>query len=163
MENKKQEHNYINILIGSLDKKINILTHILEMNEKQKSVITLDKFDEEEFDEIYSQKGRLISELNLLDNGFESVYQRVSVELKDNPLTYAEEIHVMQDMVKKITELSMSVELSEKRNKELMDKKTDSMKSEVKTAKASNKAAMGYYQTMNRLNIIDPQFMDHKK
>lgn len=163
MQNKSQEHNYIEILISSLDKKISVLGQIIVANENQKKLAEADTFDEEKFDEIYNEKGRLISELNLLDNGFESVFDRVSKALSSNPEQYANEIHTMQDKVKKITELSMKIEASEKRNKDLMDKKTYNMKQDVKSAKASNKAAIGYYQTMNRLNVIDPQFLDRKK
>ena len=162
MENK-QKHNYIAILKTSLDKKIDILEKICLKNEEQRKLAMADKFDLDRFDEIYDEKGKLISELNLLDSGFQSVFDRVKDALENDREEFREDIATMQKLVRRITELSMEIQAQEARNKELMERSTTSMKQDVKTAKATNKAAIDYYHSMAKLNVIDPQFLDQKK
>ena len=162
MENK-QKHNYIAILKTSLDKKIDILEKICLKNEEQRKLAMVDKFDLDRFDEIYDEKGKLISELNLLDSGFQSVFDRVKDVLENDREEFREDIATMQKLVRRITELSMEIQAQEARNKELMERSTTSMKQDVKTAKATNKAAIDYYHSMAKLNVIDPQFLDQKK
>ena len=77
MQNISQEHNYIEILKNSLNKKKDILNKILLKNSEQRDIAAADKFDYEAFDVIYHEKGKLIAELNLMDSGFQSIYDRV--------------------------------------------------------------------------------------
>lgn len=163
MENMKQELNYIEILINSLVKKETILKQIIEKNELQKDLATASKFEYEKFEQLYDEKGKLIAELNLLDSGFESVFERVKDTLVNHKDIYRNEIEKLQMLIRSVTELSMEIEASERRNKELMEKATSSMRGEVKTARAANKAAVDYYNNMAKINVVDPQFMDKKK
>ncbi|MBQ1194333.1 MAG: flagellar protein FliT [Lachnospiraceae bacterium] len=163
MQNISQEHNYIEILKNSLNKKKDILNKILLKNSEQRDIAAADKFDYEAFDVIYHEKGKLIAELNLMDSGFQSIYDRVKDVLVSEKEKYKEDILELQNLVKQVTSLSMEIEASEKRNCDLMEKTTNRMKTEVKTARATNKAAVDYYQNMNKLNFIEPQFMDKKK
>ena len=163
MENMKQELNYIEILINSLVKKETILKQIIEKNELQKDLATASKFEYEKFEQLYDEKGKLIAELNLLDSGFESVFERVKDTLVIHKDIYRNEIEKLQMLIRSVTELSMEIEASECRNKELMEKATSSMRGEVKTARAANKAAVDYYNNMAKINVVDPQFMDKKK
>ena len=163
MQNIRQEHNYIAILKSSLDKKINILEQISVKNEEQKVLALADKFDIDKFDVIYEEKGKLIAELNLLDSGFQSVFDRVKDALETDKDKYKEDILTLKRLVTRITELSMEIQASEARNKELMEKSTYNLKQDVKTARATNRAAIDYYHSMAKLNVVDPQFLDKKK
>lgn len=163
MENSRQERNYIEILKNSMERKEQVLQKILLANEEQRQTAAAPKLDYEKFDEIYERKGALISELNLLDSGFQSVYDRVKEMLEKNKELYRNDIAALKESIKKVTELSMQIEASEKRNKELVEKSIANMRRDVNAAKASNKAAAGYYNNMSRLTVIDPQFMDKKK
>ena len=163
MESSRQEHNYVNILISSLNKKRDILSQILDKNEEQKDAISALEFDEETFHNVYSEKGKLIAELNLLDSGFESVFNRVRLLITEHPEMYKDEILELKSLIGDITKLGMEIEASEKRNKEMMDNTTSDMQNKVNTAKATNAAATNYNYNMNRLNVVDPQFLDKKK
>ena len=92
MENNKQERNYIEILKNSMDRKEQVLEKILLANEEQKQVALEPKFDYDKFDQIYEEKGKLISELNLLDSGFQSIYDRVSETLANGREQYKDDI-----------------------------------------------------------------------
>ena len=65
-------NKYIQILKESLEKKIILLHQISILNEKQKNSIV--NQSEEEFEECLEIKNDLIQQINLLDQGFESLY-----------------------------------------------------------------------------------------
>jgi flagellar biosynthesis/type III secretory pathway chaperone len=163
VQNKKIEHNYIEILRDSLVKKIMLLDELIKINEDQKNIITGSEFMYEEFDEIIDKKNFLIKELNSLDDGFTSVYNRVKELLQEEKDKYKEDIVTLKELITQVTDRTVTLGVSEKNNKTLLDKRTNELKMEVKTARTSNKVAADYYQSMNKLNVIEPQFMDKKK
>ncbi len=155
--------DYIDVLKQSLNKKISVLNKILEANKKQNDVITEEKVNFDKFDEVYAEKEILIKELNLLDSGFEKVYNRVKEILDVERDLYKEDIKVMQELIRTITSKIADVEVTEKRNYEAMVQKNVELRKQARTAKMTNKRAAEYYQTMNKLNVNEPQFMDKKK
>lgn len=159
MKNK----DYIDIMVQSLNKKSGILDRLIEANKAQADIIDAEKFDFDKFDEVYAEKENLINELNLLDSGFEKLYNRVKEILDVDRQLYKSEIVKMQDLIKIVVSKAADVEVTEKRNHEAMTAKNVLLKREAKTRKLTNKAAVEYYQTMNKLNVIEPQFMDKKK
>lgn len=159
MKNK----DYIDIMVQSLNKKVGILDRLIEANKVQADIIEADKFDFDKFDEVYAEKENLINELNLLDSGFEKLYNRVREILDVDRELYRNDIIKMQDLIKIVISKAADVEVTEKRNHEAMTAKNVLFKREAKTRKLTNKAAVEYYQTMNKLNVIEPQFMDKKK
>ena len=158
-----KNRDYIDIMVQSLNKKIGILDRLIEANKAQADIIAEDKIDFDKFDEVYAEKGNLINELNLLDSGFEKLYNRVKEILDVDRQLYKNDIVKMQDLIKIVISKAADVEVTEKRNHKAMTEKNVMMKREVKTRKLTNKAAAEYYQTMNKLNVIEPQFMDKKK
>lgn len=163
MQNKKIECNYIEILRDSLLKKIELLDELIKVNEEQKNIITGSEFMYENFDMIIDKKNILIKELNSLDDGFASVYNRVKELLEEEKDEHKEDIARLKELITQVTDRMVTLGVSEKNNKELLDKRTNELKREVKTARTSNKVAVDYYQSMNKLNVIEPQFMDKKK
>lgn len=163
MQNEISNKDYLGILIQSLNKKIVVLDKILVENAKQSEIIAAEKFDFDKFDEVYAEKENLINELKLLDSGFEKVYNRVKEILDVDRELYKNEIKAMQDLIRIIISKAADVEVSEKRNHEAMTAKNVMLKKQVKTVKLTNKAAAEYYQTMNKLKVVEPQFMDKKK
>jgi len=163
LQNEINNKDYLGILIQSLNKKIVVLDKILVENAKQSEIIAAEKFDFDKFDEVYAEKENLINELKLLDSGFEKVYNRVKEILDVDRELYKNEIKAKQDLIRIIISKAADVEVSEKRNHEAMTAKNVMLKKQVKTVKLTNKAAAEYYQTMNKLKVVEPQFMDKKK
>ncbi len=155
-------NSYINLMIDSLKKKVEILKKISGVNAEQKLMLDEARFDPEKLDEIVAQKESLVSEINKLDNGFETVYDRVKDELVDNKAAYAEQIAVMQQLIKEIVELTTSIEAEEKRMKVEIDNQFSKIKQAVKETKKNSKAVSNYYKNMSKLDL-EPQFMDKKK
>lgn len=138
--------NSINILSESLDKKIEVLKAIQEYNQRQKEAFSNDQVDMDSFDEAIEEKDSLIERLIKLDEGFESLYQRVADELKDNRQLYATRIRTMQDKITCITELSASIQAEEARNKQLVEAYFAKAKSGIGQGRKVTRAAYGYYK-----------------
>ena len=157
-------NNYVNILVDSLQKKMEILSEIIELNEQQKEIITKEKLDMDKLDENIRDKSELISRLNMLDDGFQSVFDRVKDELTTHKDKYQEEIIRMQNCIKKITEQSMNIQVEEQRNKVALEKQFKNTRDGIKKARMSSRMASDYYKGMTGMKApVEPQFLDSKK
>lgn len=157
------EKNYISILIQSLDKKIRVLDDIMKKNEIQREGLEDPNLDPDDFDKIVEEKSALLDQLEVLDNGFEEVFEKVKAELDGNRETYRAEIARMQEQIRKITDKSMEIQTQEARNKDLMQKKFASVRKQAGEIRHSQKIVNQYYKNMMKSNYIDPQFLDNKK
>ena len=160
MENGRE---YLSILTESLKKKITILDEILLLNQKQLESVSGNEIDDDLFNEIIDKKDIYIKEINNLDKGFEQVYERIKSEITGNTDKFSSEIAVLKQLISQITEKSMEVQLSEKRNKQAVLKKMSEEKTKIHQTRNSNKVASSYYNNMNKVNYVEPQFMDKKK
>lgn len=157
------QETYIDIMIQSLEKKIKVLEEIKKQNIVQKNVLEDDKAEADAFDATVERKSALINQIMQLDSGFDKLFERVRDELNANGEAYRDKIRTMQDLIRKITDLSMEVQAQEARNKDLMTRKFVMVRQRAKAVRTNTKAANQYYQNMMQLNVIDPQFMDNKK
>ena len=151
------------LLIQSLEKKIKVLQEIADNNIKQKELLQKDEeLEMEVWEIIVKDKARQIEELEFLDKGFETIYSRVEQELKTNRAAYTKEIQNLQKLIARVTDLSVSIQAQEKRNKELAQVQFSRMRRKVRQVKQSNKAAEVYRNNMKRLNAVEAQFLDRK-
>ncbi|MDE6909686.1 MAG: flagellar protein FliT [Lachnospiraceae bacterium] len=155
--------NYLQIMLESLEKKLEVLDEVYEINKRQLEASTKKPFDVEAYDAIMDEKGRLIDELNRLDDGFTSTYELVREEVQKNPEQYKEKVLHMQDLVREAVDKGVSIEAQEKRNKASMEVALSTKRKEVRERKVSADAASKYYTAVSRLNNVDPQLMDSKK
>ena len=155
--------NYVTILEESLIKKMNVLEKIQAYNEAQKSMFMMEEISFEMFDKAVEEKGNLIQQLNILDRGFETLYANVSKELAENKDIYKEQIQHMQELIVKITDMSVAIESQESRNKNLIEQYFNKERTTVKQGRKSSKAALDYYKNMSKSNEVPPQFLDSKK
>lgn len=153
----------LDIMSESLDMKIDVLKEIEKYNDIQKVAFEEGNANMDSFDEAIEEKGRLIEKLEKLDEGFESIYEGLAEELKENRVKYKDEIAKLQDKIKLITELSVAVQTSEVRNKKLVEEYFAKERQGIKTGRVGSKAAFDYYKNMSGMNVSSPQFMDSKK
>jgi len=153
--------NYLQVMIDSLDKKIDILERIQKLNEEQSDILKAADFTEEKFMDNAEKKSGCIEEIDKLDEGFQSLYNRVKQELEQNKSSYKDQIETLKVKIKVVTELGVGIEAQEKRNRSLAEKKFNSIRQEIENAKRSATMAKTYYQSMNKLSF-EPQFMDTK-
>lgn len=157
------EANYIEIMIQSLEKKVQVLNHIVELNKEQKILLEDPNLGPEEFEQNVQRKGKQIEELELLDEGFEQLYARVKEELQANKEAYTAQIRRMQELIRKISALSASIQAQEARNKTLAEQKFSAIKSQIREVRNSQKVVKQYYDNMMKANLAVPQFLDNKK
>ena len=159
------EENYVRIMMESLKKKEEILKTIIEKNLEQKAIVEVEEVSFEEFDRIIEEKAVLINQLEGLDRGFERLYENVKEQLQgeEGKAKYRNEIKQMQDSIRSITEKSTQIQVSEKRNKQIIENVFRKEKEKLKSGKVSSRAAVNYYKTMNQTNYVAPQFLDSKK
>ena len=157
------QEQYIEILIQSLKKKLEVLHDIQAMNEEQRVLLLDENLPPEDFEKNIQKKSDLIERLELLDNGFDEVYQRVRTQLQENQSLYKEQIGLLQTLIRDVTAAGSQIKAQEQRNYDLAVQKFSSIKKQIREVKTSYKAVSQYYQNMMKLNFVDPQFMDNKK
>lgn len=150
------------MLADSLRKKDGILKSIISLSNEQTELIKEESVDWDRFNEIVSEKETLIEEINQLDEGFDTLFNRVKDEINANKSQYIGEIATMKVLIKAVTEKAAEIEVIEKRNKTAIESVFANTRKTIKQSKLGNKAAMQYYQRMNKINTIDPQLMDKK-
>ena len=157
------QSTYVDIMIQSLEKKFTILESIRSVNIVQKELLESDKSDVDEFDKTVEDKSAYIQQLELLDSGFDKLFERVKQELNNNKEAYKDQIRTMQALIRQITDCNMEIQAQEARNKDLMTRKFVSVRERAKTIRTNGKAASRYYKNMMQLNYVAPQFLDNKK
>ena len=75
------DSSYIHIMTDSLRKKTEVLDKISEQNKIQMELAKSEEFDYDIFGKTLEEKEKLIQEINHLDSGFQSLYERVKVIL----------------------------------------------------------------------------------
>lgn len=155
--------DYLQIMIESLEKKIEVLDKVLELDKRQISIALEQPFDMEKYDKTMDEKGVLIDELNKLDDGFTSTYERVRDTVQADPKAYADKVERMQTLIRMAIDKGVAVEAQEQRGKQAMESAMNAKRKEIRSVKVSNVAAAKYYKAMSRINDVDPQLMDRKK
>jgi hypothetical protein len=156
-----QTKDYINILMESLNKKSKILNILIGKNALQEKAIKDDNTSA--FEKVVEEKAVLLQELVSLDEGFETVFERVKDDLAINRLKYDEQIRLMQNLIREITDKSMAIQASEQRNKQLIESHFKDSRLQLKDKRTSVKVASNYYKAMNRLSAPGSSQIDKKK
>ena len=105
--------NYLGILEESLEKKVLVLDEIEDYTAKQERLLKQEKVSMEELDANMEQKDGLIQKLTALDDGFETLYERVKEQLSTNKDAYKNQIKRIQELITKVTEKSVSIQAKE--------------------------------------------------
>lgn len=155
--------DYLQIMIESLEKKIEVLDQVIALDKRQFAVALEQPFDLEKYDRTMDEKGELIDVLDKLDEGFTSTYELVRETVQANPKAYADKVKRMQDLIRIATDRSVTIKAQEQRGKQAMQSAMTQKRKEIRNMKASNAAVAKYYRSMSRINDVDPQLMDKKK
>ena len=164
MGDNSMDENYVEIMLQSLKKKAAVLDQIIELNRQQKILLDDPNLPPETLEQNLNDKGKMIRNLNELDEGFEELYDRVKETLKAQRMHYAGQISQMQDLIKEITEKTTMIQTQEIRNKEKAVQKFSGIKEQVKGVRNSQKVVKQYYQNMMKQNSYpNANFVDNKK
>ena len=113
---------YLKALITSMDEKSRCLRTLQEKTDEQTAILQAEEMDWDGFDALIDEKAELIEELDKLDDGFNTVFNRIREELDGKRAKYKKEIARLQEQIQEVTAQSTSLMATEQRNKELMEK-----------------------------------------
>lgn len=151
------------ILLRSLEKKNELLDQMISLNSVQEGILKQEEFDMDAFDAAIDRQSACVEELDKLDQGFETVYDRVRDELMRNREQYRAEIARMQEQIQQITDKIVTLNAGNMRNKVLAENQFKKKQQAIGSGVSKNRAAVNYYNNMNNLNYVKPQFYDNKK
>ena len=167
MGNVVKTESYLEMMKDSLDKKIELLKQIQEKNKEQYNILSVqlkdNEVDQEAFDKIVEEKSEIADELDVLNDGFTSLFDNLKNEINDNKERYKDQIIHMQGQIRDIMDLTNTIELQEHANKELVDTFFSNERKKLKGVRNSSRASMNYYQNMNRSKVEESMFMDEKQ
>ena len=162
MDNNETK-SYVAIMIQSLNKKQRLLDKIIIKNNEQAELFKGDHHNNDLLETNVKEKSDLLDQLNLLDNGFEKLYNRTKEELDSNRARYAADIRQMQDLIKGITERGARIEAQEKHNHTLATNYFSISQQRIGKVRNTNKVAELYRQNMRGTSYIESHFWDKKK
>ena len=151
------------VLLQSLEKKNKLLDQMILQNGIQEEILKQEEFDMDAFDAAIDQQSAYVEQLDKLDQGFESVYDRVREELIENKERYRNEITGMKEQIQQITDKIVTLNAGNMRNKMLAENQFKKKRQEIGNGASKNRVARNYYNSMNNLNYVSPQFYDNKK
>lgn len=155
---------YVSALQDSLCKKQEILQKILELTKEQQTVFAQGTPNLDRFDKLMDEKDEWIAELNRLDKGFQSLFQKVGDILPEKRYQYEKQIKQMQEHIRAITDLGVQIESVEHQNRDTFQQYLLKERKEIRTGRASSRTAVSYYQNMpNQHHEWQSYFMDQKK
>lgn len=154
---------YVNIMQESLLRKEKYLNELLSLTLQQGGLAKAEKFDEDAFSKIVDKKEILINNINEIDKGFTSVYDRVRGEILGNRDLYKAELADMQDSIRRCVDLGMRIEAEENRNKSEMEQVFATRYRGIRQMKQSKSIANKYYKSMSNGMINDSILYDRKK
>jgi len=144
--------DYIQIMIESLQKKSELLDRIIRKNEAQHDCVDGKKYEEIDWDTfnlIVAEKQAAIDRILKMDEGFQSLYDRVKEQLSEDRDKYADKIKEIQTLIEKVTGQGVKITTGEERNRKIIEKVFGSRKKEIKRTRNSLKVASSYAQTMS--------------
>lgn len=155
---------YVKMLSDSLDKKADLLRQLQGLNQEQKNILEDSESTPDMLDDNIEKKSDIIDRLDKMDDGFQSLYDKVKDDLSSKREEYASEIKHMQEQIALITDLSTDIQAKEMQNRELARIKFSHIRSQIRETKHGQKAVASYYASMmNNTGYEDSQFWDQKK
>lgn len=155
---------YIKMLEDSLVKKVELLKQLQGLNLEQREILEDYETTPEELDENINRKSDIIERLDKMDEGFQSVYDKIKDDIASNKDAYSNEIKHIQELITHIMDLSADVQAKELQNKDIATVRFTHIRSQIRETKHGQKAVASYYASMmNNTGYEGSQFWDQKK
>lgn len=155
-------NQYIEIMTDGLQKKSVLLDEIIESNHKMERLVNQPDMDMERFKQLLDEKDECVKQISQLDEGFESLFEKLREELHGNKDAYKQQILSMQKSIRNITDKVVQIQDMESKNKLAIDGQFARKRKNIRTVKKGMDVAQNYYKSMSKLNVVDSQFLDKK-
>ena len=163
MENNTNLAGYLRMMTDIITKKKNCLQSILEATQDQARILRSEEFDDDDFSALIDIKAKNIDKVNELDDGFQTVYDKIKAEMGEKKAEHEGQIKALQKLVAEVTELGVQITALEKQNKNTLESVKNAAMRNTKNFKVSRNTASNYYKTMAGLHGAGPSFMDEKQ
>lgn len=163
MSQKEQSKAYLNILISSIQKKEQCLQEILEYSNQQGEILAQQDPDLEALDALVLKKAPLIEEINRLDEGFSTLFQRVEKTVKQDPKAVQLEINKLQNLIRSVTDLSTRIQAKEQNNRLKMEMALAAKKEAIRDFQLQSKTTDSYHKSQYGYAQGEAYFIDKKK
>ncbi|MCM1178980.1 MAG: flagellar protein FlgN [Clostridium sp.] len=157
------DDNYVQVLIDTITKKEETLRKILEITKEQEQISKQEVYSPEEMEKTLNEKEIQIARINYLDEGFQSVYDRVGSEIRNNIEKYEQDVLALQERIRICTEIANEIQVLEERNRNRFSVLFSKVRSEYSTSKNQANVAHNYFKTMNNSKVMDAYFVDKKQ
>jgi hypothetical protein len=154
--------SYINLLIDSLNQKKSVLTDIFEITNQQADIANEEHFSLDVFEETLNKKEQLITQITMLDDGFNSLYERVRHDLLKEKDNYKGKIQQLKTLISEVAELGIAIQVQEEKNKLIIEKQLSKHKKEIRKFKNSRKSVNNYHKNMKNTHNGQSYFVDKK-
>ncbi|MDD6070253.1 MAG: hypothetical protein PUC12_05470 [Clostridiales bacterium] len=159
----EQNKNYLAVLVDALEKKKDALQNILQITQEQAELAKAETYQEEAMEKTLNAKEVELSRVNTLDEGFQSVFDRIRSEVKRNQELYKDEIARLQELIRQCTELGNEIMVLEERNRNQFSALFAKSKKDYSVSRTKANVAQNYLRTMNNTKILDAYFVDKKQ
>lgn len=155
--------NYLSVLEDSLRKKLQILDELTTYTTQQQELLKAEELDYAAFDQLVEKKDSLVQTIMELDQGFETVYDRIKEQLLGHKELYAVQIRTLQNLISELTDKSVKLQAMEQRNKTTVEQQFRKSREKIRQGRQNKQAALNYYKNMNHSDFVPPQYLDNKK
>lgn len=146
MKELEEIYNKINNLNYLLDRKIEILSIILNITKSQGVVFKEQEGIDSFINMSINEKQSLINELISIDEMFLNIFESFKGALNQNKNMFKEDIRQIQNKIQKIADIDINIRLQEEKNKQLVNNNIAlSSKNKVKTLKVSKDEMLKKY------------------
>lgn len=146
MKELEEIYNKINNLNYLLDRKIEILSIILNVTKSQGIVFKQQEGIDSFINMSINEKQSLINELISIDEMFLNIFESFKGALNRNKNIFKEDIRQIQNKIQKIADMDINIRLQEEKNKQLVNNNIAlSSKNKVKTLKVSKDEMLKKY------------------
>lgn len=146
MKELEEIYNKINNLNYLLDRKIEILSIILNVTKSQGIVFKEQDGIDSFINMSINEKQSLINELISIDEMFLNIFESFKGALNQNKNIFKEDIRQIQNKIQKIADMDINIRLQEEKNKQLVNNNIAlSSKNKVKTLKMSKEEMLKKY------------------
>lgn len=158
MEKEYENSVYVRMMADSLKKKEHILEFLYKKTAEQETILKSDEPDLEQFQQTIDEKGSQITQLDQLDQGFDTLFRLVEKEIQKNRRNYKEDIQEMQEQIRRVSDLSMKIQVLERQNSERLKGFLTRKKGEIREARLNGRTASSYYQNMANAHKSDQSY-----
>ncbi len=147
----------------NLLKKDELLDRLHGLFDKQSALLDDIDMETELFDNCMDEQDQLLQQVVALNEEADELYECLCLENLTLDGSYAEQIERLKALLSKVMDKTESLQKKEQSNKQKLEVYFKSERKNFGTGRRSSKAALDYFKSMNRSNVIPPQFMDQKK